>query len=185
MLTLEQLSAVHQEHLNTFLDLTRKAFEGVEKMVELNMQAARATMSENIDHVKHVLSTKDMQELLAMQTGMVQPLAEKAAAYSRQMYEIAATTQAEFTKAAEAKFAENSNKLQNFVETAAKNAPVGSESTVAMVKTMVNAANTAYETAYKTTKQAVEVAEANMQAATAVASKAASQAAAQARSRKN
>lgn len=173
MLTLEQLSAAHKAHLETLLGLTSKAFEGVEKMVELNMQAVKATLSENMENAKQVLSTKDMQELLTLQAGMMQPIAEKAVAYSRQLYEIAASTQAEFTKAAEVQLAENNQKLQNIVDNASKNAPIGSESTVAMIKSAINAANTAYETAYKATRQAVEVAEANLQSATSMVGKAA------------
>jgi len=47
------------------------------------------------------------------------------------------------------------------VDTAAKNAPAGSESAVAVMKGAVAAANNALESVQKAVKQATEVAEAN------------------------
>ena len=48
----------------------------------------------------------DAQELLALQAGLIQPLAEKTAAYSRHLYDIASGTGAEFGKAFEGDTAE-------------------------------------------------------------------------------
>lgn len=175
MITLEQISTANKINLETLLGLTSKVFAGVEEMIELNIQAAKATLNENIDHTKKSLSTKDAQEFLTMQANMFQPFAEKALAYGRQCYEIVARTQSEFTQATEAQIAENNQKLQAFADGFAQNAPAGSESASAMIKAAINATNIAYETIYKAAKQAAEIAETNIQAATQVASKAADQ----------
>ena len=58
------------------------------------------------------------------------------------------------------------------VDTAVKNAPAGTESAVALVKSAVAAANNAYESVHKAAKQATEVAEANFNALTTQAVKA-------------
>ena len=179
--TPEQVAAAQKANLETLVGLTTKAFEGIEKLVELNLQVVKATFAENVDNAKKALSAKDAQEFLALQSSLVQPVAEKALAYSRHVYEIASETQAEFTKVAEAQLAENSKKVQTLVENLAKNAPAGSESTVAIVKSAISAANNAYESVQKATKQAVEIAETNFQAAASAATKAAQQASATAR----
>ncbi len=70
----------------------------------------------------------------------MQPVAEKTLAYSRHLYEIASETQSEFTKVAEAQLAEGTKNVQALVENFAKNAPAGSESTVAIVKSAISAA---------------------------------------------
>ena len=183
MLTQEQIAAAHKANLETFFGLTNKAFEGVEKLVELNLQVVKATLAENVEHAKKALSAKDAQELLSVQTAAVQPLAEteKVLAYSRHLYEIASDTQSEFSKAAELQIAENSRKLQALVDNVSKNAPAGSESAVALVKSALSAANNAYDSVQKATKQAVELAESNFHAAANAASKATAQASAQAR----
>lgn len=179
--TPEQLAAAQKANLETLFGLTTKAFEGVEKLVELNLQVVKATFAENVDNAKKVLSAKDAQELVALQVSLLQPVAEKAVAYSRHVYEIAADTQSEFTKVAEAQLAEGSKNVQSLVENFAKNAPAGSESTVAIVKSAISAANNAYDSVQKATKQAVEIAETNFQAAASAATKAAQQASASAR----
>ncbi len=164
--TAEQLNAAHKANLETLFGLTNKAFEGVEKLVELNLQVARTTLAEAADTAIAAASVKDVQELLALQAGLLQPAAEKAAAYSRHLYEIVAGTNAEVTKVAEEQLAEGQRKMMALVDTAVKNAPAGTESAVAMVKSAVAAANNAYESVNKAAKQATEVAEANFQAMT-------------------
>lgn len=179
--TPEQVAAAHKANLETLFGLTTKAFEGMEKLVELNMQVVKTTLAENVEHAKRTLTARDAQELVALQVSLIQPVAEKAVAYSRHVYEIAADTQSEFTRVAEAQLAESSRNVQSLVDNFAKNAPAGSESTVAIVKSAISAANNAYESVQKATKQAVEIAESNFQAAATAATKAAQQASATAR----
>ena len=172
MLTPEQVLAAHKANLETLFGLTNKAFEGVEKLVELNLQATKAALGEAAETSKAALSVKDAQELFSLQAGLLQPAAEKAAAYSRHLYEIAAATNAEIGKVAELTAADSQKKFMAVVDTAVKNAPAGTENAVALVKSAVAAANNAYETVQKATKQATEVAEANFQAMTSTAVKA-------------
>jgi phasin family protein len=172
MLTAEQIVASNKATLETLFGLTTKAFEGVEKMVELNVTAAKAALAESADHAKASLSVKDAQEFMALQAGMIQPLAEKTAAYSRHLYDIASGAGAEFTKNVEAQTAEAQKKILGLVDTASKNAPAGSESAVAMMKSAVAAANNAFESVQKSVKQATEMAEKNFAAASETAVKA-------------
>ncbi|MFT7724456.1 MAG: phasin family protein [Roseateles sp.] len=172
MLTAEQILAAHKANVETLFGLTNKAFEGIEKLVELNLQVAKTALSEAADHTAAALSVKDAQELLSLQAALLQPSAEKAASYSRHLYDIASSTSAEVAKAAEAQFADVQKKFTAVVDNAAKNAPAGSENAVALVKSAVAAANNAFESVQKATKQAVEMAEANFQAATSQAVKA-------------
>jgi phasin family protein len=172
MLTAEQFIAAHKANVETLFGLTNKAFEGVEKLVELNLQVAKAAMGEVAETTKAALSVKDAQELMALQAGLLQPAAEKAAAYSRHLYDIAAATNAEVAKVAEETAADAQKKFMAVVDTAVKNAPAGSENAVALVKSAVAAANNAYESVQKAAKQAADVAEANFQAVTSSAVKA-------------
>lgn len=170
--TAEQLLAAQKANVETLFGLTHKAFEGVEKLVELNLQVAKATLSEVAENTKAAMSVKDVQELLALQASLLQPSAEKAAAYSRHLYDIIAGTNAEVTKVAEATVADSQKKVLSLVDNAVKNAPAGTENAVALVKSAVAAANNAYESVHKAAKQAAEVAEANFTAMTNTAVKA-------------
>ncbi|MEX8519073.1 MAG: phasin family protein [Leptothrix sp. (in: b-proteobacteria)] len=160
---LAEFAAANKSNLDALLGLSQKAFEGIEKLVELNLQVSRAALDESAEHAKALLSAKDAQELLTLQAGLLQPASEKALAYGRQVYDIASSTQAEVAKLAEAQVSDAQQKLQAFVETAVKNAPAGSESAVAMVKSAVAAATNAIESAQKAAKQAATATEANFQ----------------------
>ncbi|MDB5964635.1 MAG: phasin family protein [Polaromonas sp.] len=161
MLTAEQIMASHKANIETLFGLTHKAFEGVEKLVELNVQATKAALAETANHAQAVMGVKDAQELLALQAGLVQPLAEKTAAYSRHLYDIASAAGADLGKTFEAQTSDAQKKVLGLVDNATKNAPAGSETAVAVMKSAVAAANNAFESMQKAVKQASDMAEAN------------------------
>jgi len=165
-LTVEQVVASHKANLETLFGLTTKAFEGVEKIVELNLTASKAALSEVAGHANSVLSVKDVQELLALQSGLIQPLAEKTASYSRHLYDIASGTTAEFAKAFEGQASEAQKKFVELVESAAKNAPAGSEPAVDAFKESLNVVLNAAGTVKKAVQQATELVEANVNSLT-------------------
>jgi phasin family protein len=169
MLTVEQIMASHKANVEAMFGLTNSAFAGVEKLVELNVTATKAALTEASDNAQAVLSVKDAQGLLALQAAMFQPLAEKTAAYSRHLYDIASGTSSEFSKAFEGKTAEAQKAFAGLVDSAAKNAPAGSETAVAVMKSAVAAASNAYESVQKAVKQATDMAEANFNSVAATA----------------
>ena len=172
-LTPEQIAAANKANLETLLNLTNKAFEGVEKLVELNMAVAKTAMTENVQNAKQALSVRDAQQLMAMQAGMVQRLAEKIMSYSRHLYNIANETQTTFTSVAESQLKKSTGNVNGMVEELSKNAPTGSEATIQAIKQAMAAANNAYETTQKSIKQAVDLAQNNFNAAANTAVKAA------------
>ena len=169
MMTVEQILASHKASVDTLFGLTTKAFEGVEKMVELNVTASKAALAEAAEHTNAMLSVKDAQEFMALQAAMFQPLAEKTAAYSRHLYDIATSSTAEFSKTVEAQAADAQKKFMGVVDSAAKNAPAGSETAVAVMKSAIAAASNAMESVQKAVKQATDMAEANFHSVAATA----------------
>jgi phasin family protein len=166
MITAEQIVNAQKSSIDSLTGLTGRVLEGVERLIELNTSAIKAAMTEGAQTTQAALSVKDPQELIALQQRLLKPAGEKAAAYSRSLYEIAASTGAEVTRIAEAQTAEAQARFMAIVDTAVKNAPAGSENAVALIKSAIAAANNAIETAQKAAKQAAEVGEANFQAVT-------------------
>jgi len=138
----------------------------VEKLDELNLSAAKAALDESSSSTQAVLSVKDAQEQVAMQANLFQPLAEKTAAYSRHLYDIASGTSGEFTKAMESQSTAAQKQFATLIDTAAQNAPAGSEQAVAMMKGVVTAASAAFESVQKAVKQATDLAESNLASVT-------------------
>ena len=172
MMTTEQFLSAQRTNLDVVFGLSSKAFEAVEKLIELNVQTAKASMTEAADATRALLAAKDPQEVMALQAGFFQPAAEKAAAYGRHVYEIATSANAEVARVAEATASDAQAKFLALVDDAAKNAPAGSENAVALVKSAVAAATNAIEGAQKAAKQAADVAEANFQAMSTTAQRA-------------
>lgn len=156
--------------------LTNKAFESVEKLVDLNINAAKSSIEESNSAAKQLLAAKDPQEFFSLSAAQAQPNAEKALAYGRHVASIASSAQAEFTKAAEEQVAEANRKVLALIEDVSKNAPAGSENVVAMVKSAFGTANASYEQLAKSTKQAVETLETNLNTAVTQMSQAATKA---------
>ncbi len=163
--TAEQFTATNKANFQALEGLTSQAFAGVEKLVELNMTASKALLSESFSHVQAVLGAKDAQELLALHSNLLKPLADKSAAYAQHVQTIVADSGAEFTKAVEAKTAEAQKAFNGAVETLAKNAPAGTESAVAAFTSALTAGQDAVESAQSSAKKAAEVAQSNFTAA--------------------
>ena len=165
----EQFSAATKSNFEAqvalLTSLTTKAFEGVEKIVDLNLNVAKVSLEESTVAAKQLLGAKDAQEFFSLTAAQAQPNAEKALAYSRHLATIASSTQAEFTKAAEAQIAETNRKIVALIDEVTKNAPAGSENVVAFMKSAISNANAGYEQLTKTTKQAVEALETNVNTA--------------------
>ena len=175
LLSPEQIAATQKANLDTSLGLANTALEGFQKLVGLNVQAVKSMLFESQDAVRGALSVKDPQELAALQARLMQPTAEKAQSYSRQVFAIVAATQTEFAKVAEAQYEAHNRRVQALVDNLGQSAPVGSEAAVAALKSTITATNTFYETVQRTTRHAVEVTESNFNAAAAAASKATQQ----------
>ena len=165
-ITADQIAAANQNNLEVAKGLATKSFAGFEKLAELNLAAAKAVLTESFAHTQALLAAKDPQQVLALQTGLVAPMAEKAVAYSRHVYGIAVEAGAEFTKAFEGKAAEGQKAFGQVMDNMTKNAPAGTESAVAVLKSALASSQNAIESAQNAAKQALAMAESNVTAVT-------------------
>ena len=165
-ITAEQITTANQANLDAVQGMATKSFAGVEKLVELNMAAAKALMTESFSHVQSLLDAKDLQAAFALQTGLVAPMNEKAVSYSRHVYGILTEAGAEYSKAVEVKTAEAQKAITDVMENVSKNAPAGTESAVAVLKSALASSQNAIDSAQSSAKQALAMAESNISAVT-------------------
>jgi len=156
------MTATHKNNLDVFFGMSEKAFAGVEKMVELNLAAAKSALDDSLNQAHSLLAVKDPAEAISLQTAVYQPLAEKTASYSRHLYDIATSTSTDIAKTVESQFHDAQSQFMNLVDTASKNAPQGSEAVVAMFKSALTASQNAAETVQKAVKQAADMADQNV-----------------------
>jgi len=169
----EQFVDLAKVNVESVVEVADVAFNGVEKMVDLQMKVAKNAMSQGAENMKALAGAKDVQELVKVQSSFAMPTLEAAVSYANAVYGIASETANAFAKMAEAQISASNSKFHSAVEEFSKSAPAGSESGVALVKSALTAANAAYETASKAAKQAVAAVEQNVQSATKASMKAA------------
>ena len=167
-----QLAAANKANFEVLIGLTGKVFEGIEQLTALNLQTAKGGFDEVKETAMAVLSARDAQSLLALQAGLLQPAADRAAAYGKQVYRIVADIKADFEKVGAEQTAAAQATFGALIEAAGKNAPAGSGDGIALLKSTMATANNAFESLRNASLQAVETAEANYAAVTKGASKA-------------
>jgi phasin family protein len=166
-----QLAATNKANFEAVMALTTKAFEGVEQLTALNLQVAKGGLDQVKETGVAVLSARDAQTLLALQAGLLQPAAEQAAAYGKQVYRIVADIKADFEKVGAEQAAAAQATFGALIEAADKSAPAGSSDVIALIKSTMDTANSAFESLRKAGSQAVDTAEANYASVTTGARK--------------
>ena len=164
--TPEQIQEANKANVEAILAAANTQFAAFEKLASLNATALKAAFEDSLANARALAGAKDLQEIVALQTSFAQPAMEKAIAYSKSVYEVATSANAELSKVAEQRASELNENFVSLLDKVTKNAPAGSDAAVAAVKSMIAAANSAYDNLNKVAKQATEIAEANVAAAT-------------------
>jgi phasin family protein len=164
--TNEQFLTTQKNSVQALASLSEKTFKSFEKLVDLNMAASKAILGESFSGLHALASAKDAQAVLSVQSSLLQPMAEKAASYSRHLYDIASGATADLSKTFESTSAQSQKSVTAFLENSLKNAPAGSEAAVAVIKSAMSASSNAVESAQKAAQQAAKLVESNMSAVT-------------------
>ncbi len=162
--TVEKITASSKAALEAAQALAFKAQASTEKLVDLNMSTAKASLGESVEKAKAVLAAKDPQALATMTADMVKPLAEKSVAYAQEFQKIVAGAGEDFTKTAQANLADVQKGFATLMESATKNAPAGTESAVAFFNQAMTASQNAFKTAQTSAQQVVDAAQSNFTA---------------------
>lgn len=147
--------AASKSSFDSAVALSTKTFESLQKLSELNMAAAKALADESAETVRKLSTIRDPQALVAFVQAQAKPNTDKAASYGRAVYDIVSATTDEFTKAAEAQFAQFNQEAAKFIDGIAKNAPAGSESAVAALKSAVAASSAAIDNINRMAKSTI------------------------------
>jgi phasin family protein len=173
MLNTEQHTAAQKANFEALMGLATKAFDGVEQLTALNLGVARAGLERANQAGMAALSVRDPQSLLALHTSLLQPAAEDAVAYGRQVYGIVSSVKADIENVATRQASAAQGSFAALIDAAGKNLPEGSGNGIALFKAAVETANSAFDSLQKAGRQAAKTAEANYTSATGSVTKAA------------
>ena len=169
----EQLSASARSQMQTQLGLATSLagamIDGMEKIIGLNLNAARASIETSLAGTQQLLAAKDPQEFFSLTTHQAQPHAEIAITYGHHFASIASGTHVELTRVAEDQLAISSRQMVSMLDQLGQMAPSGSEGALSLMKSALDNLSAGYGQFARNSKLAVETMESNMRAASAAA----------------
>lgn len=167
----EELTHFYKSNVSTFFSLVSEAFEGVQKLAELNLQAGRSVLSESVARLQEVNSDTASADWLVSPLRLVQSAAGKTLSYQQHVHDIAVAAQSASAKIIDAQYDQFSRDLLARIDNWAKHAPAGSETALVAVKSAFSAASDTAEAVRKSVRSVVEAAQANVSAIAAGASR--------------
>ncbi len=162
--TPEQLIAMNKANLESAMRFAGVAIEGAERMMDLQMKAAKSAFADGLQSAKALAAVKDLTQLAALKDTLAQPSMEKASAYAKSVYDLATETQAGFSKLVEAQISQFNKEVVAGLDKLVKTAPAGSEVGIAAVKSGIAAVNSAYDNLSKVAKQFTQATQSNLEA---------------------
>ena len=165
----EQFVELNKVNVAQASKLAAITWDNAEKLLKLNLTAAKSALAQGIENAQAAASVKDVQELIALRTRFAESGVQTAIAYSRTLYELASEAQAELSAVSEETWTNYSKGVASFVDTAAKSAPAGSDVAVNAFKSTFAATAAAFDQFQKATKQVVNLADANIRAVSSAA----------------
>ena len=179
MLKIDTFTAANEAAIEQFTQLAQLSLANAQRFAELGLGAARESVEQAAAHAQSLAGAKDVHEVIALNSAVLEPVMKRAYTYSRTAYETAAETNAEVKKALEKQAAEFNRAAAAALEEAFKYAPTGSEAMVENMKSAVAAAQAAYGNLASLNKRVYDTVEKSVQDGAATV-----KSAAKARSRK-
>ncbi len=165
----EQFSTLQLQSLKAMQAYALASLNGVEKLAELNLQAAKKSVEEGVSNSVALFHSRDPKALAETVSVQAKPATDKLGAYARHVYQIANETTAELSRIAEKQMSEASQQMFATIDEISKNGPAGTEGIATFYKSAVSATNSAWDQVNKANKQVVELTEANVDRANGAA----------------
>jgi phasin family protein len=167
----EQFAELNRANVAQATRLAALAIENAEKLMHLNITAAKAALAQGVEGATAAATVKDVQDLVALRAKYAESGVQAALGYSKSLYEMASEAQAQYSALAEESWGAYTKGIASWVEKASKAAPAGSDAGFNALKSTVAATTAAFDQFQKATKQVVNFADASVRAAAASAAK--------------
>jgi phasin family protein len=159
MYKIDQLTAANEAAIAQFSQFAQLSLANLEKFAQLGLGAARENVEQAAAHAQALAGAKDVHEVIALNSAVIEPVLKRAYAYSRTAYEAAAETNGEVKRVFEKQASEYNRAAIAALEEAFKFAPTGSEGVIDNVKTAIAAAQSAYNNFASINKQIYDTVE--------------------------
>jgi phasin family protein len=162
--TPEQFVVMQKANLDTAFGLARSAANGVEKLIALNLQVARAMLTSSQASLLKAVCEPQALDANAKQVESAAAIAQQAESYGRQLADLMSATVAEFVRAGEGQADVYHRRVETLVHDLAKNTPSGSEAAIIAWKSAITTSSAMIETIRKGCEHAAHSTESNFAA---------------------
>lgn len=146
----ENYLAAHRALLDTTQNINLRALEGATKLFELNVEATRATVNRTAEQIRSALDNSPaVAPVNVNPVELVQPVFERAAAYSKRVYGIVTSTNEDIVSL-----------LQQHVADAQQNVVAAQQAAVGAVQAVAERAPAVVEAAAAATTNTIDTAQA-------------------------
>ncbi len=115
--------ALLESQVAAFAAMTAIATTSTEKILALNMAAAKASAEDSILAMQELMALKDPQAFLWRASALAKSGGEKIAAYGSHLADVGTFTKAEFAKIADAHVSDSQSKVIGFVNSFGRYVP--------------------------------------------------------------
>jgi phasin family protein len=160
----EQFPELNKNNIDNALRIAKTTMESTERLIKLQLEAAKQAIEENAKNAKALSEVQDLQEVMALRAKLAGSSVENALSYSRKVYEVAAQAQAELAELFEEGLSAYTENLVNVVEKTTGSAPAGSDLAIAALKSTVAATQAVVDSMSKAARQVAYAAGAGVKA---------------------
>lgn len=154
----EQFPELNKNSIDNALRIAKTTMESTERLIKLQLEAAKLAIEENAKNAKELSEVQDLQEVMALRAKLAGSSVENALSYSRKVYEVAAQAQAELAELFEEGLSAYTENLVNVVEKTTGSAPAGSDLAIAALKSTVAATQAVVDGMSKAARQVASAA---------------------------
>lgn len=169
MISPDLLSSATRTHLSAQISfatsMAESMIETVEKLMGLNLQAARASMDMSLGSAQQLMSAKDPQDFVNVSSSQIQPHADILMTYVRHLSNIASGTHMQLARLTQDKVNESSREIASLLDELGKGTPEGSQSSISLLKAAIDNAASGYSQITKGTQEAIEQLDSGISAA--------------------
>ena len=167
----DQMFVAQKASSELLVAIMRTSFDGMQRLAELNMAAAREVLSNTATSANAIASSKDMTDMLRVSPQKANP--ERLMEYWRNVYDLVTVMQKDVTAVMQANYSELAKTAASAIEQKNPSAIGGSDMIANAMKDMLDQTNKAFDNMTEVAGQMASIAGANFKSAGSSAAKAA------------
>jgi phasin family protein len=155
----EQFGDFSKNIVDAAAKFAKVGFDSTERLLALNMEAAKVGFEEVAKNTKAASTLKDVQDVANLRTKGAETGLEFVVGYAKNFYEISNFAQAQYSSLVEERVSAFQKQVVEGIDKASRNAPAGTDVAFAALKSGVAASTAAFDTFNKAGKQVANFAD--------------------------